>query len=234
MGVIKSNNAPASVSPFSMRDIETQAKAILLRAQQHVDQMIAAAQTEAALQRQKAYDLGFAAGREDGLRRGIEEGKAVGTQTALNEQKPRLEQLVKTLTAAVTEIDSHRAWMESSAASQVVQLAVAIARRVTKLQGSLDPNVLTENLAQAMKLAVHAADVRIAIHPTQKQFLSEKLPALKMQWPKVSHIELIEDAGLAPGGCRIFTAGGEIDADLDRQIDRVASDLLPSREGKPA
>jgi flagellar biosynthesis/type III secretory pathway protein FliH len=88
--------------------------------------------------------------------------------------------------------------------------------------------VLTENVRAAVKLVVHSADVRIAVHPTQKQSLTEALPQLRMQWPNLTHVEVIEDAEIAPGGCRVFTAAGQIDADLDCQIDRVAADLLPN------
>src|SRR6187399_1029267 len=108
MGVIKSNNAPASLSPFSMRDIENQAKAILLRAQQRADQILAAAQTEGVQIRQNAYDQGFAAGNEDGLKKGTEDGKTAGRQAALSEQKTKLEQLFKTFTTAVADINASR------------------------------------------------------------------------------------------------------------------------------
>lgn len=231
MGVIKSNNTPPGVAPFSMRDIESQARAILVRAQQQADQVLAAAQAEGAVIRQKAYDTGFAAGKEDGLKKGLQDGRTAGTQAALNEQRASLEQLVKSLTATVTEIETSRTALEASALTQVVQLAVSISRRVTKLQASLDPSVLTENVRSAMKLVSHAADVRIAIHPTQKQTFEELLPKLRVQWPNVTHLELVGDASLSPGGCRVFTAQGHIDADLDGQIDRVAADLLPKREG---
>lgn len=233
MGLIKSNHAPATAAPFSMRDIEAQAQALILRARHQADQLLAAAQTEGAAIRQKSYDSGFAAGREDGLKKGTEDGKKAGSDAALAAQRAKLEQLVASLSAAMTEIDTARSWLESNAASEVIKLAIAIARRVTKLQGSLDPSVLTENVRQAMRLAVHATDVRIAIHPTQKQALSEVLTVLRKEWPKVSHIDLIEDTALAPGGCRIITAMGEVDADLDRQIDRIAADLLPNSQGTP-
>jgi flagellar assembly protein FliH len=119
------------------------------------------------------------------------------------------------------------------ASSQPPPLKLAIARRVTKLQGSLDPNVVTENINSAMKLVVHSADVRVAVNPAQKQSLEQVLPQLRVKWPSVTHVEIIEDAAIASGGCRIFTAHGEIDADLDRQIDRVAADMLPAQGTSP-
>ncbi|HEY7087414.1 MAG TPA: FliH/SctL family protein [Tepidisphaeraceae bacterium] len=228
MGLIKSNAAPAALAPFSMRDIEQQAQAIILRARQQADQLLAAAQTEGVQIRQNAYDQGFRAGQEDGSKKGTEDGRTAGKQAALTEHRAKLEQLAKTLTAILSEFDASRTRFESASASEVIRLGVAIARRVTKLQASLDPNVMTENIRGAVQLVVHSSDVRIAINPQQKQVLMDLLPQLRMQWPKISHIELIEDSAIAVGGCRVFTAQGEVDAELDRQIDRIAADLLPT------
>jgi flagellar assembly protein FliH len=214
---------------FSMADVEAYARGIVSQAREKADQVLADAQVEGARIRQNSYDQGFAAGIEDGTKKGTEDGRAAGKQAAMAEQKAKLEQLAKSLTAAVTELNASRTKLESTAATEVIRLAVAIARRVTKLQGSLDPSVLTENVKAAMQLVVHSTDVRIALHPAQKQTLAEALPQLRIAWPNVKHVELVEDATLAPGGCRIFTAQGEIDAELDQQVDRVAADLLPQR-----
>jgi flagellar biosynthesis/type III secretory pathway protein FliH len=54
------------------------------------------------------------------------------------------------------------------------------------------------------------------------------LPLLRLEWPSLRHVELVEDATLSPGGCRVFTRGGRIDADLDEQLDRVIDELLPT------
>ncbi len=234
MGLIKSNNAPQALAAFSMQDIEAQARAIVRRAGQQAHQMLAAAEAEGTRIRQHAYDEGFIAGREDGLKQGAEEGRNAGKHAAMNEQRVKLEQLANTLAAAIGELNGSRAQLESTAASEVIKLAVAIARRVTKLQATFDPAILTENVRAAMRLVVHSTTVRIAVHPSQKQTLAETLPLLRVQWPNVTHVEIVEDPALAPGGCRIFTASGEIDADLESQIDRVAADLLPAREGQAA
>jgi flagellar assembly protein FliH len=228
MPVIKSNTAPATLSAFSMKDIEAQATGILLRARQQADQLLAAAQTEGAKMRQQAYDSGFSAGQEDGLRKGTEDGRKTGRDAALAEQRAKLEQLAKSLTTILAEFDSSRARFESETAGEVIQLAIAIARRVTRIQAAKEPTVLTETVRDAMRLVVHSTDVRISVHPDQKQMLSDILPQLRVQWPNVTHVQVVEDTAIAPGGCRVCTAQGEIDGELDRQIDRIAADLLPT------
>ena len=228
MGLIKSEKAPAALVPFSMRDIENQARAILARAREQAEALLEAAQAEADKLTKAAREQGFVEGKKDGLAKGLEEGRRTGAQQALDEHRAQLTQVVKTLTQSAGDLDASRRALEASALADVVKLSIAIARRVTKRQGMIDPNVLTENVAEALKLVVRAADVRIALHPTQKQVLSDALPKLQMKWPALRHVELVEDPLLAPGGCRIYTDDGEIDADLNSQLDRVVADLLPA------
>jgi flagellar assembly protein FliH len=231
MGLIKSENTPVSISPFSMADVERHAKAMLMRAKTQAEEILEEAHREAVAVRESARIDGHTLGKQEGLVAGMEEGKKAGHQQALNENRTQLTNLVKSLTAAMTDIDAHRRKIKADAVQDVIELAIAIATRVTKQQGAADPSVAKANVAEAMNLVTHAGDVRIGVHPQQKASLQQELPALKMQWPGLSHVELVEDATLAPCGCRIFTRGGMVDADLDVQIARVVADLLPTRSG---
>jgi flagellar assembly protein FliH len=148
----------------------------------------------------------------------------------LAEHKAQLAQAVNTLAAALKQVEGSRKQLEADALAEVVHLAVAVARRVTKRQGELDERVVVENLREAMKLVVHAADIRVAVHPKQKQVLADALPKLQLEWPALEHAELVEDATLAAGGCRVYTLHGRVDADLDGQLDRVVADLMPQAQ----
>lgn len=227
MGLIKSPNVPAAAASFSMRDIENHAKTILLRARERAEALLAEAQREAETLKAEAHAAGLAEGRRDGLAQGKQEGAKAGSAQALGEHKAQLTSVFTALTNAAAQLDAARCELEADGLTEVIQLATAVARRVTKRQGIIDPHVLTGNLREAMKLVAHAADIRIAIHPTQKQTLDAALPAFRLAWPDLKHVELVDDAALAPGGCRIFTTRGRIDADLDGQLDRVVADLLP-------
>jgi flagellar assembly protein FliH len=228
MGLIKSPNAPVvAMVPFSMKDIENHARAVLARARQQAEELLAEAQAEGERLKVAAKAEGLAAGRIEGLAKGLEDGRKSGAQQALNEQKAQLANVVKGLTQAAMELDASRRKLEADALAEVVELAAAVARRVTKRQGVIDPGVLAANLGEAMKLVVSASDVRIAVHPAQRQLLLDALPKLQMTWPSLKHVQLVDDPKIAPGGCRVYTARGEVDADLDGQLDRVIGDLLP-------
>jgi flagellar assembly protein FliH len=228
MGLIKSNLAPPSITPFSLADIEQHAKKVLLRAQRRAEQLLAAAQAEGETIKQEARAEGLAQGHREGLAQGLEQGLQSGQQTALNEHRSQLQQAMTLLTAALASLDASRADLEATGLAEVVRLAIAIATRVTKRQGMIDPAVLTANLTEAMKLVVQSADVRLAVHPQQRATLDAVLPQLRLQWPNLAHVQVVDDATLEPGGCRIFTGEGQIDADLSGQLDRIIAELLPA------
>jgi flagellar assembly protein FliH len=228
MAVIKSTTPPPALTQFSIRDMELQAQALLLRAKRAADALLAEAQREADLLRQQARAEGFAQGLSEGIAQGNDEGQKTGHQAALAEIKPQLTATWTALTAAVQQFDAARLDLESAGIIEVIQLAAAIARRVTKRQASIDPVVLIENLREAMKLAVHAADVRVIIHPSQRATLMEELPKLQMNWPNLKHVELADDPSITPGGCRLLTGSGEVDARIEEQLDRVIGELLPT------
>ena len=216
-----------------MADIERHAKGILLRARQQAEQLIADAQVEADGLKTRAQAEGLAEGRRQGTAAGLAQGKEAGHQQALTEHRAQLQQAVAAFTAAATAIDQSRNALEADALAEVVKLSVAVARRVTKRQGVVDPSVLTANLHEAMNLVVKSTDVRVAINPAQRKTLDDALPRLGLRWPALAHVRVIEEPALAPGGCRVFTEHGQIDADLDAQLDRIAAELLPAPEAAP-
>lgn len=228
MGLIKSTNAPATLAPFSMADIEKQARAILLRARQKAEAILIDAQREGEGIKRDARAEGLAAGFEVGREAGSEEGRKLGLEQALNESREQLARVVSALSSAAVELDARRRELESKVLGEVIGLAVKIAGRIAKRQGRLDPSVVLANVAESLKLVVSTQSLRIAIHPTQRSVLDAAMPRLKLKWPVLQHVELVEDEEIAPGGCRLFTRQGEIDADLDQQLDRIAADLIPT------
>jgi flagellar assembly protein FliH len=226
MGLIKSEAAPTRVIPFSLRDIEQQARAIVARARQQADELLVEARQEGQRLQAEARVAGMEEGRRQGHTEGLKAGTASGNAAALAEQREKLSLLIQSLAQVLAEIDTQRAHLAAEATADVVRLSLAIARKVSRLHGAATPEPLLANVADAVHRVINAADLRVAVHPTQRDTLQAALPNLGMTIPKLAHAEIVEDAKLSPGGCRIYTAGGLIDADMDQQIDHIAAALL--------
>jgi flagellar assembly protein FliH len=232
MAVLKSQNVPLTAVSFSIRDMELQAQALLLRAKRAADALMVQAEKEADAIRLKARADGLKTGRDDGLKAGLEEGLNTGHKQAMTEGGKQMAGLFATLSSVAETLDKHRRELESVGIEEVVQLSLSVARRVIKRQAAVDPTVLKGNLADAMRLAVAAADVRILVHPSQKQLIDAELPAIKLNWPDLKHVELVPDESVEAGGCRLITNRGTVDAQIDSQLDRIIKELMPAGEGE--
>jgi flagellar assembly protein FliH len=227
MAVIKADQAPATVSTFSMADIEKQAKLVLLGAKVRAERLLVAAQEEGEQIKREAHAQALAEGRRAGIAEGLELGRKQGRDEALAGQREELAELVGAMTQAVQELDGARLALEAESKTAVIRLAIAIAERVTKRLGVVDAEVAVANVEEALRLVVHSADVRIAVHPSQRATLTDVLPRIRAKWPAMKHVDLVEDGSIAPGGCRIYSGGGEVNADLDLQLARIAEELVP-------
>ena len=127
---------------------------------------------------------------------------------------------------ATRALDSSRKELEAAAVQDVLKLALLLTEKLTHRIAAIDPSVAVANVASAVRLVCSTNNVRIAIAPKDRAAVQDALPALKIQLPRLQSIELVDDPQLAPGGCKIFAAGGDIDASLETQLQLIVGDLL--------
>src|SRR3954470_5862378 len=155
MAVIKAEQAPATVSTFSMADIEKQAKLVLLGAKVRAERLLVAAQEESEQIKREARAQALVEGRKAGIAEGLELGRKQGRDEALAQQRQALTELVGAMTQAVTELDAARLALDSESKTAVIRLAIAIAERVTKRLGAVDAQVAVANVHEALRIVVH-------------------------------------------------------------------------------
>lgn len=229
MPLLKATNpAAAKPQPFSLRDVERQAAAMLQRAQQQASSLLQQAQAEADHLRQAALTEAMEAGAAEGRKRGIEQGHAAGRQQALQDHKAELTTLLATLASAAGQLDQSRQELVQQGADAVVELAVAIARKAVARFAVASPETLIDTVNEALRYVVARTDVQIVVHPSQEQLLGECLPQIQARWPNLRHVRIATDPGVAPGGAQIRTQHGEVDATLDGMIDRISEQIFGS------
>ena len=226
MPLVKASSA-ARADAFSFVDVERQAADTLAAARRQADEVLARARREAEAIRQRAAEQGHEEGHAEGLAAGREEGAQAGRQEAFDQQAGELRQFAATLAAALAELELRHHALADAAADHVTRLALAVAEKITRRLGVIDPAVLRENVAAAAKLVTDAHAVRLAVHPEHAAALTDALPLLGVEWPALRDAEIVPDESIAPGGCRLSAAGGLIDADLQTQLDRLTAELLP-------
>lgn len=106
--------------------------------------------------------------------------------------------------------------------SEVVGLAVDIAKKVTMREVATDPEVVLAVTRTALTKLHSRTLATIHLHPDDLAFVQENRERLNFH----GSIELIEDRSITPGGCLVHTAAGDIDARIESQFDEIVHGLL--------
>ncbi len=215
---------------LDLGDLRARGDALVAAAKQHASRVIAEARAERERILAGAREEGLAAGTAEGRLRGEREGRAEGHAAALAQSKERLAALESSWRAALADFESRRDAMLREASRHLLTLALRVARRVVHRVIDADPRVAEAQLEAAMSLITRPTRLRVAIHPDDEPAVREALPSLLARFPLAAHVEFVTDPALSRGSCVARSAGGEIDASIDAQLDAIARALIPPRD----
>ena len=161
-------------------------------------------------------------------------GYAQGERAGLEAGGKRAEAMLRRLAQTLEELSSLRESMVRQTERELVQLAIAIARRVLHREVSVDQE-LTAALAHiALERLGGATPATVRLHPDDYATVTggQTAPLSGRQ------VEVVPDPGVARGGCLVESEFGTIDASVDAQVDEIARAVLgdgvvslPARRG---
>jgi flagellar assembly protein FliH len=145
--------------------------------------------------------------------RGFEEGRTAGRESLARE----VESVQKKLARSIEELSGLRSRYRREAEQDAVALALAVARRILHRELTMAPEALLGLVKAALDKMeareVHRARVARADANIVRQFVEQ------MGAPQ--RIEVVADAGLAPGSLLLESARGTLDASVDTQLDEI-------------
>jgi flagellar assembly protein FliH len=157
-----------------------------------------------------------------------EEGLAEG-------RKQFEEQLVKArapLGAALTQFAQDRAAYYQNVETEVVQLALSIARHILHREAGIDPLLLAGIVRVALEKIEGATGVTLRVHPQNaadwRRFFAVHLDPADVP-------EIVEDAAIAADRCLLETSMGNTELGMEvqmKEIEKGLMDLLAARPEK--
>ncbi len=190
-------------------DPQAEAERLIETARTEAAALLARAEAEAEQIRQKARQAGLHSGYEDGKK--AAEAEAVATITDIK----RIAMAISTEQNAIL----HEAQQHLGA------LALAIAKKILGHSLTVQPEVITDMVADVIDAAsIHGACF-VHVHP-------EDYKLLQPHWDAVSHLqqpdsswELVSDNRVSRGGCMIDVEGGTIDARVQTKLAKIEAAL---------
>lgn len=152
--------------------------------------------------------------RQAGYAAGFAEGQAAG-EAAVREAG---QTLVEELIALVQGMESALAELDQQVAESVLGVGLEIARQLALGSLQANPDYLLPIVRDALAaLPLQHAHVQLHLHPADAANVRPHLETLGAGTP----LQVIEDAGISRGGCRLRAGPSEIDATLETRWQRI-------------
>jgi flagellar assembly protein FliH len=224
---VKSDRILKEAVVLDMGDLARQAERLLSSARAEASRIAQQAKVEAERLTTEAAQRGF----DDGLVRGLEEGRAKGAtdgrDQANSEMTLQLQQLASQWQAALTQWRGDRSAMLHDARDDVVRFAFALGKKVVHRLIQCDPTIARDQVGQALAVLSRPRAVEIKINPQDRPLIDQAFPELLASIEGCQHANVSEDSSITRGGCLVKTAGGEVDATIETQLERIAEALVP-------
>jgi flagellar assembly protein FliH len=183
----------------------------------------ASTQSKAAAAKAEAEDQAALAARvaaleRDAFSKGFAQGERAGGEAAAQ----RGEAMLRRLTDTLEELTTLREQMIHQTERQMVQLALAVARRVVHREVSIDHDLLIAMARVALDRLGEAAQVTVRLNPQD----FEATAAVRSSEWSGTHVTVVADTRVGRGGCRVESEFGAMDAGVDAQIQEIARALL--------
>ncbi len=158
-------------------------------------------------------------GYDAGYREGLAAAKAeVARSTAA--QTARLNDIINTLNRNLSQLDSQLA-------DGLLDFSLTLARRMVGDALQQSPELVNGIVREGLQLLGQArAPARLLLHPDDARLVREQLG----DQCALNGWTIAEDAGITAGGCRLESAGGELDATVEARWKRLLAAF--GRDGK--
>jgi len=212
---------------LDLGDLRRQAGRIINEAKAQAARVVSDANRERERLLSDARSEGLESGRREGFEQGRVEGERAGRDEGLLARRAELDELAAAWASALDSFEAMRDRMALDARSDVLELALALAERVTKRAVELDESAVEAQLEAALALVLRPTRLVVRVHPDDRARVIEALPALAGKFEAASHAEVVADAEAPRASCTVRTAGGAIVADIDDQIRRLIEAVRP-------
>lgn len=166
----------------------------------------------------EAIELMHQQAQQEGYREGLEQGRAQGYRDGQEQVKQEAQQL----NVLLTQVNEALQGLDQAVSQQLLDLALGVARQMLRQALAVRPELILPVVAEAINSFPQANQhPQLFLHPRDAALVRANLEAELAH----GHWRVLEDEQIEPGGCRIETAHGELDATLERRWQSVLESL---------
>ena len=211
---------------FNYEDLRERCDLYVEKVRRETRNMIQEAQTQSVSIRKEAHEQGRHSGLQQGLRDAEEQIRSrvekLADQLAVEKLKTTLPAMQVAADMLVLEREKWMAAWEKVA----VQLSLAVAEKMLRRKLNVEPEISTEMIRGVLELATGTPHSTLKMNPEDLEHLGEHAEEVVRSMASCGKVTLIADESISNGGCVIETQHGVINAEIENQLERIASELL--------
>ncbi|MGE3841613.1 MAG: FliH/SctL family protein [Vicinamibacterales bacterium] len=168
----------------------------------------------------------LAALERDAFAKGYAQGERAGMEAGAK----RIEAMLRRLSQTLEELGQLRQTIAKETEREVVQLALALARRIVHREVTLDPTLVAAMAHVALEKVGETTPATIRLNPDDYTAVS----AQRGQNWEGARVTILPDPAVTRGGCVVQSDFGQVDGALDAQFEQMTRALLGDNGGNAA
>lgn len=228
--IIKAGQISFKPAEFNAADTLKETEERVEQARAHVEHLRQSAKEELEKLREQARREGHELGFADGFAKGAKEAAEQHQARLAAELSHRGESMLRALSETIAKLVEARDHWQAQWEQVGLSLACDIAERVLRAR-LVEPNATARStLKDLLQLAGRLPAVTIYLSPIDAESLDLNAPQWVRATQSIDHLSVVVDPDMTPGGCRLESQFGELDANIETQLRRIRDELVGERD----
>ena len=162
--------------------------------------------------------------QQEAYESGVEAGRVKGRAEV---QGPAEAEMARAL-SLVSQVDQLRVQSAKQAEADIVELALAMARKVIHREASLDPEIVVTQVREIISSIAEKGLIRVLVHPSEVGHLQSFRDSFPGADGKPAQLSIEADDTIQVGGCIIESSQYFINATTETQLEAIWQEMLVS------
>ncbi len=158
---------------------------------------------------------------EEAYRHGWQEGYKEGKRIAEDEYDAKLREAA----SLVEKAHEARQRIVAGSEDEIVQLAVAVARKIIGRELATDPDIIVDIVKRAIQKTTDREELTVRVNPENLDSTINAHDEIARSAKGVRKLKVLADPTVTPGGCVVETSNGTVDARIERQLSEIEQAL---------
>ncbi|MFB3146987.1 MAG: FliH/SctL family protein [Nitrospirales bacterium] len=128
----------------------------------------------------------------------------------------------------VAQVEQLRIQSAKQSESDIVELALAMARKVIHREASLDPDIVVAQVREIISSIAETGLIRVLVHPGDVEYLLTFRQSFVGADGTPVQLSVEPDETIPPGGCIIESSQYFINATIEKQLEAIWQEMIAS------